>query len=386
VEIEPFAVHIPDEDLDDLRERLRRSRWPDQVEGSGWEYGSNLEYLRDLVSYWMEDFDWRAFERDLNSFAHYRTSIDGQAVHFIRHAGVGPNPLPLVITHGWPSSIAEMSKVIRPLADPMSFGGDPADAFDVVVPSMPGFGFSGPRVQRGPARTHELWAQLMSGLGYERFGAQGGDIGASVTASLGKFSPERVVGMHFSSDVPSPEPAPPTKDLSAEEREYLLRLERWEKQEGAYGHLQRTRPQTLAYGLHDSPVALAAWIVEKFRAWSDCGGDIERSFTRDEILGNISIYWFTKTAASSVRNYFERAHDPSMRPLRLGERITVPTGIAMFPGERDLVVPRAYVERSFDVRRWTEMPRGGHFAALEEPELFIDDVRAFFREVRPVGG
>jgi hypothetical protein len=204
----------------------------------------------------------------------------------------------------------------------------------------------------------------MTALGYERFGAQGGDIGASVTASLGKFSAARVVGIHFRSDLPGPVPAPPTEELSAEERDYLLRLERWEKDEGAYGHLQRTRPQTLAYGLHDSPVALAAWVVEKFRAWSDCDGDIERSFTKDEILGNISIYWFTKTAASSVRNYFERAHDPSTRPLRHGERITVPAGIAMFPGERVLVVPRAYVERSFDVRRWTAMPRGGHFAAL----------------------
>jgi pimeloyl-ACP methyl ester carboxylesterase len=177
-------------------------------------------------------------------------------------------------------------------------------------------------------------------------------------------------------------PAPPTDELSAEERDYLVRLGQWEKQEGAYGHLQRTRPQTLAYGLHDSPVALAAWIVEKFRAWSDCDGDIERSFTKDEILGNISIYWFTQTAASSVRNYFERAHDPTTIPIRQGERITVPAGIAMFPGERDLVVPRAYVERSFDVRRWTDMPRGGHFAALEEPELFVDDVRAFFRDLR----
>jgi pimeloyl-ACP methyl ester carboxylesterase len=382
VEIEPFSIRVPGEDLDDLRDRLRRTRWPDQVEGAGWEYGSNLEYLRDLVAYWKEDFDWRAFERDLNAFAHYRTDIDGHALHFIRHAGVGPRPLPLVITHGWPSSIAEMSEVIRPLADPQTFGGDPADAFDVVVPSMPGFGFSGPQTHKGPARTHELWAKLMSGLGYERFGAQGGDIGAAVTTWLAKSYPDRVVGIHLSSDVPGPVPAPRPEELSAAERDYLARLDQWEKEEGAYGHLQRTRPQTLAYGLSDSPVALAAWIVEKFRAWSDCDGDIERSFTKDQLLGNISIYWFTRTAASSVRNYFERAHDPSTRPVLLGERIPVATGIAMFPGERDLVVPREYVARSFDIQRWTEMPRGGHFAALEEPELFVADVRAFFRALR----
>jgi pimeloyl-ACP methyl ester carboxylesterase len=222
----------------------------------------------------------------------------------------------------------------------------------------------------------------MSGLGYERFGAQGGDIGAGVTASLGKFHPERVIGLHISSDLPGPTPSPAHDELSSAECDYLTRLENWEKTEGAYGHLQRTRPQTLAYGLNDSPAGLAAWIVEKYRAWSDCGGDIEQAFTKDELLGNISIYWYTQTAASSIRNYFERAHDPSAPAIRPGEKIPVPAGIAMFPGERDLIVPREYAARSYDIRHWTDMPRGGHFAALEDPELLVQDVRAFFKKLR----
>lgn len=379
--VEPFTIHIPDDDIADLRTRLARTRWPDETENAGWDYGTNLAYLRSLVEYWRNEFDWRAFEQRLNAFHHFQADIDGHRIHFIREPGKGPKPIPLVITHGWPSTIAEMIDAIGPLADPGSYGGDPADAFDVVVPSMPGFGFSERWIKRGPAPTHDLWVKLMRGLGFDRFAAQGGDIGADVTISMARFHPERLIAMHLSSDLPVPTPRPPAHELAPEERDFLDRFDRWEKNEGAYGHQQRTRPQTLAYGLNDSPAGLAAWIVEKYRAWSDCGGDVERSFTKDQLLGNVSIYWFTQTVASSVRNYFERAHDPK-DSIRLGDKVGVPLGVAMFPGEHDLIVPRSFAERIFDVRRWTDMPRGGHFAALEEPELFVEDVRAFFRAFR----
>jgi len=380
--VEPFSIRIPDEDLADLRARLERTRWPDEAEDAGWDYGTNLAYLRQLVAYWREGFDWRAVERRLNSFSHFRAEIGGRWIHFIREPGVGPHPMPLVVTHGWPSSVAEMLEVIRPLADPGRFGGDPDDAFDVVVPSLPGFGFSDRWTSRGAAPTADLWAALMSGLGYERFGAQGGDVGAGATVGLGRFHADRMIGMHISSDLPGPKPPPAPDELTAAEREYLARLDRWELIEGAYGHQQRTRPQTLGYGLNDSPAGLAGWIVEKFRAWSDCGGDVDRRFSNDDLLTAVSMYWFTQTINSSIRNYYERAHDSTRRPLRAGERVPTPLGVAMFPGERDLIVPREYAERNYDIRRWTDMPRGGHFAALEEPQLLIDDVRAFFREFR----
>lgn len=382
LDVTPFQISIPQRDLDDLRERLARARWPDEPTDAGWDYGTNLQYLRSLVEYWISEYDWRAHERALNAFRHFRALVEGHAIHFIHERGTGPKPLPLVITHGWPSSIVEMLKVIRPLADPASHGADAADAFDVVVPSMPGFGFTLSPPRRGRIRVHDLWAKLMEGLGYVHFGAQGGDFGAGVTSALGRFYADRVVGIHLSSDLVHPVPHPPDADLTGAERDYLRRYARWHVDEGAYAHVQGTRPQTVGYGLNDSPVALAAWIIEKFRVWSDCGGDIERRFSKDELLTNISIYWLTQTINSSNRMYFEKLHDPAPPEPALGERIEVPAGIAMFPGEKDMLTPREWADRCYTVTHWTDMPRGGHFAAMEAPELLVEDIRAFFRPLR----
>jgi pimeloyl-ACP methyl ester carboxylesterase len=303
-------------------------------------------------------------------------------------AGRGPRPFPLVLTHGWPSTFFEMYKIIGPLSDPEAYGGDAADAFDVVVPSLPGFGFSQRPVRRGFVRVDNLWRELMTGLlGYRRFGAFGTDVGARVTSALGRFHGDVVAGIHLGSvDVEWPEPLPAESELSEREREYVQRVRKWEREEGAYAALQSTRPQTAAYGLNDSPAGLAAWIVEKFRAWSDCGGEVERRFTKDELLTTVTIYWVTQTINSSMRRYFEKRHGGAPAALRPGERIECPTGVAMFPGERELVVPREWGERVYNVRRWTEMPRGGHFAALEEPELLVEEIRAFFRGVREARG
>jgi pimeloyl-ACP methyl ester carboxylesterase len=381
MQYEPFMITIPQTDLDDLAERLARTRWPDEVAGAGWDHGTNRAYLQELVDYWRTRFDWRAQERALNTLHHYRAEVDGLSVHFIHERGKGPNPFPLIITHGWPSTFVEMLKIIPRLTDPASYGGDPADAFDVVVPSLPGYGFSDHVIQRGSWRTDERWAALMPGLGYERFGAQGGDVGADVTTALGRFFPEQVAGIHLNSDLAWPSPMPASAELSEEEREYLARCEHWEKEEGAYRHQQHTRPQTLAYGLNDSPAGLAAWIVEKYYAWSDCGGEVENRFTKDELLTNISMYWFTQSISSSIRGYYQGGqYTTSTQPLK---RVSVPTGVAVFPGEYLIGrVPRAWAERSYNIQHWTEMPRGGHFAALEEPDLLVEDIRAFFRTLR----
>ncbi len=382
--MEAFTLDVPREVLVDLKDRLLRTRWPDQVAGAGWDYGTELSYLKELVEYWLTQFDWRKQERFINALPQFCAQVDGLNIHFVHVRGKGPRPFPLVMTHGWPSSFFEMHKIIRPLADPASYGGDPADAFDVVVPSMPGFGFSERPTHRGLVKVDVFWRTLMTEvLGYRRFGAHGSDIGARVTSALGRFHPDVVSGIHIGSVyLDWPEPLPSATELSAAERDYLERVKGWEKAEGGYAEIQATRPQTLAYGLNDSPAGLAAWIVEKFRAWSDCRGDIESRFTKDELLTTVTIYWVTETINASFRRYFEKRHDPAPNPLRLGERIETPTGIAMFPGEKDLVVPREWAERSYNIRRWSDMPRGGHFAALEEPELLVDDIRAFFSQLR----
>jgi pimeloyl-ACP methyl ester carboxylesterase len=380
----PFTIQIDKETLSDLNDRLVRTRWPDEVEGASWDYGTNLEYLRELTEYWRKEFDWKKQERLLNQFPQYLVEIDGLEIHFVHVRGTGPNPFPMVITHGWPGTIFEMYKIIGPLTDPARYGADPADAFDVVIPSLPGFGFSGRPAYRGPTFADRLWRKLMvEVLGYHYFGAHGGDIGARVTSALGRFHGDVVTAIHIGSvDLDWPHPLPDDSELSDAERDYLSRVKRWEKNEGAYIEIQATRPQTLAYGLNDSPVGLAAWIVEKFRAWSDCNGDIGSRFTKDELLTNIMIYWLTQTICSSVRRYFEARHNPTPNPLKPGERIETPTGIAMFPGEKDLLVPREWAERCYNIKRWTDLPRGGHFPALEEPELLVDDLRAFFKEFR----
>lgn len=382
--IEPFRIQVPDGVLRDLRERILRTRWPDEIGGSGWEYGTSLHYLRELLDYWANGFDWRAQESFLNSFQHFRAVVDGRGLHFLHERGRGPDPLPLLLPHGWPSSFCEMTKIVPLLVDPESHGGDAADSFDVVAPSLPGCGFSDRPRDPGMHKTRmaELFADLMTAvLGYSRFGARAGDIGAGVVSLLALDYPERVVGIHLS-DVVRPYLGPGARIFTDAERRFFEEERLWAEREGAYDHIQATKPQTLAYGLTDSPAGLAAWIVEKFRSWSDCGGDVERRFTKDELLTNITLYWVTNTINSANRLYFERDRHP--RPLGRDDRVAVPTAVTIFPGDIDHP-PREWAERVYDVVRWSEMPRGGHFAAFEEPELLAEDLRDFFRPLRKSG-
>ena len=309
---EPYRIAVPEEVLADLRDRLRRTRWPDEIPGAGWEYGTSLPFLRDLLAYWRDGFDWRAREAELNLLPHFRAEIDGLGIHFVHARSKEPRALPILLTHGWPSSFVEMARLIPMLTDPVAHGGGPRDAFHVVVPSLPGYGFSDVPARPGLTKTRiaAMWAQLMTGvLGYERFAARGGDIGAGVTSWLAFDYPERVVGIHVS-DVLRPGVGPGSPPLSEYERASLAEEEAWMRAEGAYDHLQATKPQTLAYGLHDSPAALAAWIVEKLRSWSDCGGDVLRRFSRDDLLTILTIYWATGTANSANRLYFDRDREP----------------------------------------------------------------------------
>lgn len=382
MDVQPFTIQVPDAVLDDLQRRLAATRWSGEIPSSGWDYGTNLAYLQELVAYWRTSFNWRAQEQMLNTFHHYKASVDGLGIHFIHEKGQGPRPMPLVITHGWPGTFFEMHKIIPRLTDPARYGGDPADAFDVVVPSMPGYGFSDPPQQRGwhVLKTSDLWVKLMAGLGYQRFGAQGGDWGASVTNYLGFAYPQQLIGIHTTSLTrPTPYLGPGSAPLTAAEQALVAQREAWTQAEGGYAHIQGTKPQTLSYGLNDSPTGLAGWIVEKYRTWSDCQGDVERRFTKDELLTTVSIYWVTQTINSSTRLYYETLRHPWN--MQQGERVTVPTGVAVFPGEISRP-PREWGERSFNIQRWTEMPSGGHFAALEEPERLAEEIRAFFRGLR----
>ena len=383
MDVQPFKIEVPEETLADLKERLAQTRWPDELPGTGWDYGTNMAYLKELVDYWQNSFDWRAQEEAINRFSHFKADVDGLGIHFIHQKGVGPDPMPLVLTHGWPGSFFEMSKITPLLADPASHGGDAADAFHVVTPSMPGYGFSDHPTKPGMhvLRVSDLWVKLMKdGLGYDRFGAQGGDWGASVTAYLGFAYPENLIGIHLTSMVrPTPYMGPGSTPLSEAEQALLKQREEWMQAEGGYSHIQGTKPQTLSYGLNDSPVGLAAWLVEKYRSWSDCGGDVESRFTKDELLTTITIYWAAQIINSSTRLYYETARHPW--DMKQGERISVPAAMAVFPGEISLP-PREWGERSYNVQRWTEMPSGGHFAALEEPEKLAEDIRAFFRPLR----
>ena len=381
--VQPYKIEIPDSVLDDLKSRLERTRWPDELPDTGWDYGSNLDYVKELVEYWRTKFDWHAQEKLINSFSHFKSKVDGLNIHFIHEKGKGPNPMPLVITHGWPGTFFEMYKVIPMLSDPASHGGDPADAFDVVAPSMPGYGFSDATDKRGLSvlSIGDLWAKLMSeNLGYQKFAAQGGDWGARVTAKLGLSHGDKVIGIHTTStSSPTPYQGPGTRELSEAENAMLAQRIQWLADEGGYSHIQATKPQTLSYGLNDSPAGLAAWIVEKYRTWSDCGGDVESRFTKDELLTTITIYWVTQSINSSTRLYYEsffQAWD-----LAKDEKIQVPVAIASFPRENSVPL-REWAERSFNIQQWTDMPSGGHFAALEEPDRLVEDIRKFFRGLR----
>ena len=379
--IQPFRISVPEDALADLRERIDRTRWPDEIAGSAWDYGTNLHDLRELLAYWRNRFDWRAQEERLNAFAHFLADVEGLRLHFLREPGRGPDPIPILLLHGWPSTFFEMSKLLPLLADPASHGGDPDDSFDVVAPSLPGCGFSERPREPGMHKTRmaSLFAKLMTDvLGYDRFAARGGDIGAGVVSLLALDHPDRLIGIHLS-DVYRPYLGPGARHFTDAERRFFEEERIWMEKEGAYDHLQATKPQTLGYGLNDSPAGLAAWIVEKYRSWSDCGGDVERRFTKDEILTQLTLYWVTETINSANRLYFERDRAP--RPLGPEDRVRVPTAVAIFPGDIDQP-PREWGERVYDVRRWTVMARGGHFAALEEPELLARDIREFFRPMR----
>jgi len=370
-----FTPQTAPEVLADLRARLRATRWPDAPEDAGWSMGTDLAYLRELVAYWADGFDWPAQEAALNRLPRFRAPVGGLGIHFVHAPAAGP-ALPLVLGHGWPDSFWRYTKVIPLLTDPGAHGADPADAFHVVVPDMPGFGYSDrPAVPLDSIAVADLWAELLGQLGYPRFGAAGGDVGSHVSRYLALNHADRVVAVHRTdAGLPAHVPA----DLTPEERDWLAGAAAWGATEGAYAAMHRTKPQTAAFGLTDSPVGLAAWIVEKLQSWSDCGGDVESRFTADEILTNVTIYWLTATIGSSMRMYRANAAIP---PAQLARRVEVPSGFAIFQG--DVVrPPRAWLERTANVVRVSKPARGGHFAAFEEPELYAQELREFFRPFR----
>ena len=383
---EEFRIDVPEAALEDLRERLGSRRAAADFANDDWSYGTNGAYLRELVDYWGDEYDWRRHEAAMNSYAHYRASIEGVPVHFIHEPGKGPKPIPLVLTHGWPWTFWDYEKLIRPLADPAAHGGDPSDAFHVVVPSLPGFGFSTPLEVAGVhwGRTAELWVRLMREvLGYERFAAQGGDWGAFVTAELGHRFADHLLGIHLTL------PGHPAFLTQIRKGDYGPGEGDWASRQQAQRHKIKSHlavhtadPQSLAYALNDSPLGLAAWIVERRRAWSDCGGDVEKRFSKDDLLTTLSIYWLTQSIGTSLRFYKESmgtswwspAHDRS-------PAIEAPTGVAVFLGEL-MLLPRKAAERSANLVHWSVFESGGHFAPVEEPETLIDDIRRCFRRLR----
>jgi len=379
--VRPFRIEIAQSQLDDLRARLSHTHLPNAIVHD-WSDGTDTAYLHELLAYWRDTFDWRAQEARLNAFPHFKVRVAGRDVHVLHARGSGVVPLPLILSHGWPGSFAEMLDLVPRLTNPERFGGDPRDAFDVVVPSLPGYGFSERPTAPGTtaAVIADVWAELMTTLGYERFGAQGGDWGSAISTHLGIQHAERVAGVHlnymFRAFLPSRRSLGANAD--PDETAYFDGTDRWYAAEGGYSHLQATKPQTLAYALGDSPAGLAAYIVEKFRTWSDCGGNVESVFSKDTLLTNVAIYWFTQTIGSSMHLYWERER-ATMRPPSVPP--PVPFALAAFPHELS-TPPRRLVERVFRVERYTPMPRGGHFAALEQPELLASDIATFFRPLR----
>ncbi len=378
---EKFTIAVPNDVLIDLRERLVRTRWPGEVVNSGWEYGTNLSYLKELIEYWRTRYDWRKHERELNAFSHFKVPINGCAIHFIHQPGIGPNPTPLLLLHGWPGSIAEFQQIIPMLTDPARHGGDARDAFTIVAPSLPGYGFSddprvpGMKIEPIAEIFHELMTQV---LGYRRFGVQGGDWGSIIASRIGHAYPSAVIGVHLNMVALGPPEGRKALGGGEDAKRFLEGAKKFRDNESGYQQIQGTKPQTLAYGLNDSPAGLAAWIVEKFRTWSDCKGNVESRFTKDQLLTNITIYWVTQSINSSTRLYYEVRHGAYR--LAPGERVEAPTGIALFPGEM-IRPPRDYAEKAYNIRHWSEMPSGGHFAAMEEPALLAGDIRTFFAEV-----
>jgi pimeloyl-ACP methyl ester carboxylesterase len=384
---EPFTIDVPDATIRRILERVRLYEWPEAPEDGGWAYGANLDYMKELAAYWVDGYDWRVEEAKLNGLSHFTAGAEGTALHFVRERGSGTDPMPLVLIHGWPGSFFEFAHVVEPLAHPERFGGNAEDAFDVIVPSLPGYGFSGkPKRPIGPRTIAGRFDALMTGvLGYERYLAQGGDWGSAVSAWLGFDHPDSCGGVHLNMVLTRGADSVPETE---EEKRWDAESRRRFRREGAYFSVQSTKPQSLAYAMMDSPVGVAAWIVEKFAAWSDLEKspsgepDIESRYTKDQLLTNVMIYLVTRTFGTAswlYRGFF----DDGPREFPPGTRVEVPVGVAAFPGDEVFETPpRGFVEKAYNVRRWSEMPSGGHFAALEEPELFVEDVRAFARDLR----
>jgi len=379
--ITPFSIRIEAEILADLRTRIRNTRWPDQAPGAAWEQGTDLEYLKSLLAYWADEFDWPAQERLLNAANHFRAKLDGVHIHFVHERARRGHGIPLILTHGWPSTFVELLSLVPFLTDPDAHGIE-GPAFDVVIPSLPGYGFSDRPTQVGVNYQHVagLWHRLMHGLGYERYGAQGGDFGAGVTTFMALSDPASMIGVHLSNLEIAPYSGPGSRPLSAAERAYLERNAAFWHEEVGYKAIQSTKPQTLAYGLNDSPAGLAAWILEKWRAWADSRGNLNERFSRDFLLTTVTLYWVTQTIASSMRDYFDNDNKRFRITLGPQDLVKVPTGIAVFANTfvDEGTPPREWAERLYNVRRWTPMPRGGHFAPAEEPELLARDIAAFF--------
>jgi pimeloyl-ACP methyl ester carboxylesterase len=377
-EIRPYRINVPQADIDDLRQRLARTRWASDLPGTGWERGVPTDYLRELAAYWADRYDWRAHEAELNAYPQFITAIDGADVHFLHVRSGQQDATPLLLLHGWPGSIVEFLDMIGPLTDPPAPGGDPAAAFHLVIPSLPGYGFSGPLQQTGwtDGRTAAALAELMARLGYERYGVQGGDVGAFIGPLIGRAAPGRVIGVHVNALVtfPTCDPADMAAMTDAD-RGRLAAMQAWQERSGAYMQIQGTRPQTIAQSLTDSPSGLLAWIVEKFQDWTDPAAKLpEDAVDRDRILTDVSIYWFTATAGSAAHTYYERFNDPAMWGPK--ERSSVPTAVAVFTTD---VSVRPFADKAHNVVRWSEFDRGGHFAALESPDLLTADVREFYR-------
>jgi pimeloyl-ACP methyl ester carboxylesterase len=378
--ITPFTIRVPDEVLSDLRSRILRTRWPAQAPGPAWAQGTDLGYLKRLVGHWADGFDWRAQERRLNAFKHFRAELGGTRIHFVHERAREGKGFPLILTHGWPSSFLELLPLVTLLTDPRAHGID-APAFDVVLPSLPGYGFSERPAQANYRTVARMWHALMHGLGYQRFGAGGGDFGAGVSTYMAIEQPASVIGIHLTTMELRPPMGEGTRPLTEAESAYVAQLRRWDEVERGYSAIQSTRPQTLGYALNDSPAGLAAWILEKWRAWSDSDGDLDAHFPRDFLLTMLTLYWATETITPSMRDYFDnRWHGAGLRP---GDRVQVPAGFANFDNcyVSEGRPPREWAERLYDVRRWTSMPRGGHFGAAEDPERLAREIATFFSEV-----
>lgn len=380
---QPFKIAVPDADLDDLRQRLAQTRWPEQVPSAPWSTGTDLLYLQRLADYWRTKFNWRAVEARVNAIPQYMADVDGLRVHLLHLPGKGPKPVPLLLCHGWPGGVVELVDLACMLADPGSHGGDPADAFDVVAPSLPGFGFSqapGPDWDR--FRLADFWVSLMRSLGHERFAAHAYDVSASTVSLAAMRHPESFIGYHTTEPGnPAPYLGDGARPLSSTEREYRALSERWDADEGAYMAIAATRPQTIAYGLNDSPTGLAAWIVEKWFAWTDPSVPFEKRFSDDQILSNVALYWFTQSINSANAYYYTSRRVPWCP--RLSDRILVPTGVALTATQPIERAPREYASRIYaNIQRWEQMPRGGHFVTMEEPALLAQQIRAFLKPLR----